>query len=57
MASLRSAFRAFKFGAVDGDSEGLMPQLMTLNSDDHTRLILQSSKEELTRELSRLNEE
>ena len=43
--------------AVDEDSEGLMPQLMALNSDDYTRLILESSKEELIQELSRLNEE
>ena len=47
---LRSVFRAFKFGAVDGDLEGLMPQLMALNSDDYTRLILESSKEELIQE-------
>ena len=47
----------FKFREVDGDLEGLMPQLMALNSDDYTRLILESSKEELIRELSNLDRE
>lgn len=47
----------FKFGSVDDDLEGLMPQLMALNSDDYTRLILESSKGELFQELNRLNVE
>ena len=45
----------FKFGSVDDDLEGLMPQLMALDSDDYTRLILESSKDELIQELCRLN--
>jgi len=38
----------FRFGAIDTALEGVVPRLMALSSDDYTRFILESSKDELT---------
>jgi hypothetical protein len=43
----------FRFGAVDGELEGLIPSLMAAGSEEYTRLLLELSREELVRHFER----
>ena len=47
----------FRFGGIDTALEGVVPRLMALSSDDYTRFILESSKDELTQRFGIGNEE